>query len=106
MDGSILRTALVIATSLNTALMATDLTGFQNEKVDFWYKIISIVLNFIIVALATYFNNDYTEEAIIGTAVTRKLKEDPESVLGEDDIDDEDESDPFEGDESGDVEQE
>jgi hypothetical protein len=104
--GTVLRTILVIATSLNTALMATDLTGFNNEQVDFWYKVASLVLNFIIVAIATYFNNDYTEEAIIGTTVTRQLKDDPEGVLGEDDIDDEDESDPFEGDESGDVEQE
>lgn len=91
MDGTILRTALVIATSLNTALMATDLTGFQNEKVDFWYKIASLVLNFIIVAIATYFNNDYTEEAIIGTDITRRLKNDPdiaiEVLTDEDDID-------------------
>lgn len=72
--GTKLRTALVIATSLNTALMATDLTGFQNEQVNFWYKVISLVLNFIIVALATYFNNDYTEEACIGTGLTRDLK--------------------------------
>ena len=122
MDGTILRTALVIATSLNTALMATDLTGFQNEKVDFWYKVASIILNFIIVALATYFNNDYTEEAVIGTDITRRLKDDPDiaiEVTADEDGDDIEEDpeepeaepedgdeiiEPYEGDESGDVE--
>lgn len=122
MDGTILRTALVIATSLNTALMATDLTGFQNEKVDFWYKIASIILNFIIVALATYFNNDYTDEAVIGTDITRRLKDNPDiaiEVTADEDGDDIEEDpeepeaepedgdeiiEPYEGDESGDVE--
>lgn len=123
MDGTILRTVLAVATSLNTALMATDLTGFQNEKVDFWYKIISIILNFIIVAIATYYNNDYTEEAIIGTDITRRLKDNPDIAVeitadedyDEDDIEDPEEPEaepedgdeiiePYEGDESGEVE--
>lgn len=72
--GTVLRTILVIATSLNTALMATDLTGFQNEKVDFWYKVASLVLNFIIVAIATYFNNDYTDIAAQKTGEMRQAK--------------------------------
>lgn len=72
--GTRLRTALVIASSLNTALMATDLTGFNNETVDFWYRIASIVLNFIIVALATYFNNDYTAVAAEKTGEMRQAK--------------------------------
>ena len=117
--GTRLRTVLAVAASLNTALMATDLTGFQNEKVDFWYKIASLVLNFIIVAIATYYNNDYTTEGMIGTDITRKLKEDETLVVevvdgDEDDEDDEpdpeededgdDVLDPYEGDESGEVE--
>lgn len=72
--GTKLRTVLVIATSLNTALMATDLTGFNNPTVDFWYRIASIVLNFIIVAIATYFNNDYTETAAQFTGEMRQAK--------------------------------
>lgn len=72
--GTVLRTILVIATSLNTALMATDLTGFNNEQVDFWYKVASLVLNFIIVAIATYFNNDYTEIAAQKTGEMRQAK--------------------------------
>ena len=117
--GTKLRTAAAIAVSLHTALMATDVTGFQNETVDLWYKIASLVLNFIVVALATYYNNDYTPEALVGTDITRKLKGDGTmvvEVVDGDEEDDDDEADPeededgdevldpYEGDESGEVE--
>ena len=46
-NGTILRTVLAVATCLNTALIATDVSVFQNEKVDFCYKVISLILNFI-----------------------------------------------------------
>ena len=72
--GTKIRTILAIATSLNTALMATDLTGFHNPAVDMTYKIVSIVLNFVIVACVTYFNNDYTEIASEKTAEMRQAK--------------------------------
>lgn len=72
--GTILRTVLVIATCFNTALMATDVTQFNNPKLDLAYKILSVVANFVIVFCATYFNNDFTEEACEGTGVTRQLK--------------------------------
>ena len=73
-NGTKLRTILAIATSLNTALIATDVTGFENETVDFIYKVVSLILNFIIVALATYFNNDYTEIAAEKTGEMRQAK--------------------------------
>lgn len=73
--GTKLRTVLAIATCLNTALMSVDLTGFSNQYVDFTYKIVSIILNFIIVALVTWFNNDYTEEACRATGLMRQCKE-------------------------------
>lgn len=72
--GTIIRTVLVIATSLNTALMATDITGFSSPTLDMIYKVASVVLNFIIVFCATYYNNDYTEEANIGTGIARQMK--------------------------------
>ena len=72
--GTKIRTILVIVTSLNTALLATDLTGFNIAALDMAYKIASVVLNFIIVACATYYNNDYTEEACQGTGYARWLK--------------------------------
>lgn len=73
--GTKLRTILAIATSLNTALMATDLTGFNNPHIDGAYKIVSIVLNFVIVACVTYCNNDYTPEGQAGTLITRQMKD-------------------------------
>lgn len=72
--GTKLRTILVIATCLNTALMATDITEFNSPTLDLIYKVASIVLNFIIVACATYYNNDFTEEACRSTGYMRWLK--------------------------------
>ena len=80
--GTKLRTVLTIATCLNTALIATDITGFNNATADLIYKVASIVLNFIIVALATYFNNDYTKEACEYTGKMRLAKKRPDD--GED----------------------
>lgn len=82
--GTILRTILVIASCFNTALMATDITQFHNPKLDLAYKILSVVANFVIVFCATYFNNDYTEEACQGTGMTRQLKaEKKEGYIGD-----------------------
>lgn len=73
--GTIIRTVLVVATCLNTALMATDVAQFQNATLNLIYRVLSVVLNFIIVFCATWFNNDYTEEGEIGTILTRQLKQ-------------------------------
>lgn len=81
--GTKIRTALAIVTSVNTALLATDVTGFNNKTLNTIYTILSIVCNFIIVALTTYYNNDYTPEGAEGTGYTRALKhkkEDPNQV--------------------------
>lgn len=72
--GTIIRTVLTIATCLNTALLATDVAQFGNEKVNTAYRIISVILNFIIVACATWYNNDYTVEGATGTKITREMK--------------------------------
>lgn len=79
--GTKVRTILAVATCLNTALMATDVAQFHNPKLDLAYRIISVALNFVIVACVTWFNNDYTPEAALGTGLTRQLKE------GEDGLD-------------------
>lgn len=72
--GTIIRTILAIAVSINTALAVTDVASFENERLNLIYKIVSMALNFIIVAINTYYNNDYTEEACLGTGLTRQLK--------------------------------
>lgn len=79
--GTKIRTILAVATCLNTALMATDVAQFHNPTLDLVYRIVSVILNFVIVACVTWFNNDYTPEASLGTGLTRKLKE------GEDGLD-------------------
>ena len=72
--GTKLRTVLAVATSLNTALMATDITEFNNPTLDIIYKVVSILLNFVIVACVTYYNNDYTEIACEHTGEMRQKK--------------------------------
>ena len=85
--GTIIRTILAIATCLNTALMATDIAQFNNPKLDLAYRIVSVILNFIIVACVTWFNNDYTPEACEGTGLTRMLKAENEIGVNVDGLD-------------------
>lgn len=85
--GTKVRTILAIATSLNTALIATDVAQFHNETVNLIYRIVSVILNFIVVACVTWYNNDYTPEACEGTGLTRMLKNGEDGIgieLGED----------------------
>lgn len=91
--GTKVRTVLAVATCLNTALIATDVTQFHNATVDLIYRILSVVLNFIVVACVTWYNNDYTEEACEGTGYTRMLKagEDGLDIVLDDFIEDGDE---------------
>ena len=95
--GTKLRTVLAVATSLNTALMATDITEFNNPKLDIIYKVVSILLNFVIVSCVTYYNNDYTETACKYTGMMRLEKEQKKGVItGEnfyDELEDEEEDD-------------
>lgn len=88
--GTKIRTILAIATCLNTALMATDVAQFHNETINLIYRILSVILNFVVVACVTWFNNDYTEAACIGTGMTRQLKaEKSEGYIGDYFFDDE-----------------
>ncbi|WP_083708781.1 phage holin [Mobilibacterium timonense] len=72
--GTKIRTILAVATSINTALIATDVTGFNSKMLNTIYTILSIICNFIIVALTTYYNNDFTQAAAQGTEFTRAIK--------------------------------
>ena len=78
--GTKVRTILAVATCLNTALMATDVAQFHNETVNLIYRIVSVILNFIVVACVTWYNNDYTPEACEGTGYTRMLKSDDDGI--------------------------
>ena len=81
--GTVIRTILAIAVSINTALAVTDVTSFESDTLNLIYKIASMVVNFIVVAINTYYNNDYTEEACIGTGLTRMLKDQKKVQTGE-----------------------
>ena len=83
-SGTIIRTILIIATSFNMALAATDVAQFHNPTVDLVYKILSVLANFVVVFCSHYYNNDYTEEASQGTGYTRQLKaEKKDDYVGE-----------------------
>ena len=70
-------------------------------KVSVIIALIAAVLLIIGEGLTTYKNNDYSEEASVGTDVGRKLALDPTAVVEviDGDADDEDEDDPGEYDE-------
>ena len=74
--GTKIRTALRIAVSLNTAIYAVSAAvgalGFGWLTVA--WAIITIISDLAVSALTTYYNNNYTEEACIGTGLTRQLK--------------------------------
>lgn len=82
--GTKIRTILAVATCLNTALMATDVAQFHNATVDLLYRVASVILNFVVVACVTWYNNDYTPEACEGTGLTRQMKaiERGEEIVG------------------------
>ena len=74
--GTKIRTALRIAVSLNTAIYAVSAAvgalGFG--WLTMAWTIFTILSDFAVSALTTYFNQDYTQEACIGTGITRQLK--------------------------------
>lgn len=74
-NGTKIRTALAVATSINMALATIDVAQFGNEDVNMAYKIISVIVNAIVVGLVAYYNNDYTVEGATGTKITREMKE-------------------------------
>ena len=77
--GTRIRTVLGILTTINTVLAVTDVAQFGNDKLTLIYKIVSVLVNAIVVGINTYYNNDYSEEACIGTGITRQLKAEKKS---------------------------
>jgi len=74
--GTKLRTILRIATSLQTALYVTTaaIADFHSTTLMLLWGIFTIVCDFVIAFVTTYYNNDYTEEACQGTGYARWLK--------------------------------
>ena len=74
--GTILRTVLRVAVSLQTAICMTTavITDFNNKSLILAWAIFAIVCDFVIAFITTYYNNDYTVEGDVGTTVTREMK--------------------------------
>ena len=84
--GTKVRTALRIATSLNTAAFAATaaIGALGISRLTFAWAIFVVTTDFAVSALTTYCNQDYTAEGCEGTGLTRLLKtEKTENKYGE-----------------------
>ncbi len=78
--GTKLRTILRIAASLQNAavVMTASIAAFSEQYHIGWlvfvWAIFTLVCNFVVDAITTYYNNDYSEEGEVGTNMTRELK--------------------------------
>lgn len=74
--GTKIRTALRIAVSLNTAIYAV--TAAVGNLGWGWltitWAVMTILSDFVVSALTTYYNQDYTVEGDTGTKITRGMK--------------------------------
>lgn len=82
--GTIIRTILAIALVINSGAIASGVAEFENPTVNTVYKILSFCATAVILFVNTYYNNDYTEEACVGTGITRQMKaEKKEGYIGD-----------------------
>lgn len=77
--GTKIRTILFAIACVNQAIASVGDVDFGSHVVNVVYKVISTTLTIIVGAIALYYNNDFTEEACIGTGVTRQLKAEKEA---------------------------
>lgn len=81
--GTIIRTILAIGSVLNEAAVVSGIAEFHSPELTKIYHIVSFVFMVAVLFINTYYNNDYTEEACIGTGYTRMLKEQKKIQNGE-----------------------
>lgn len=97
--GTKIRTIMFAIACVNQAIVSVGDVDFGNSTVNVIYKVISTAFTIIAGAIALYYNNDFTEEGCIGTAITRQLKaEKSKDYIGEDFFDDVDEEEEDEQD--------
>lgn len=93
--GTKIRTIIFAIACVNQSIVSVGDVDFGNSTVNVIYKVISTAFTIIAGAIALYYNNDFTEEGCIGTAITRQLKaEKSKDYIGEaffDDVDEEEE---------------
>lgn len=81
--GTKVRTALRIATSVNTVAYAatTAIDALNNSKLSAIWAILTVISDIFVGVLTTYYNQDYTEAAAVGTGYTRILKAQENGVV-------------------------
>lgn len=104
--GTKIRTILFAIACVNQAIASVGDVDFGSHAVNVVYKVISTALTIIAGAIALYYNNDFTEEACIGTGLTRQLKAEKEAGYMGDYFFDEGEEEDAEDEEEEDDEQE
>lgn len=84
--GTIIRTIARVIVSLNTAIYAVSaaVAGLNFDTLTLIWTILTIAADFAVAFVTTYYNNDYSEEACIGTGITRQMKaEKKDDYIGE-----------------------
>ena len=92
--GTKIRTAIAVIALINQALVTIGPVDFGNEISNQIYRWVSLI--FLVGAMASshWYNNDFTEEACVGTGVTRQLKaEQGKDYIGDIFFEDEDPDD-------------
>ena len=73
--GTRIRTVVLAIAIINQAISQVGEPDFGNETANTVYRIVSYIFTVLAAAAAFWYNNDFTEEACIGTAITRQLKQ-------------------------------
>ena len=83
-SGTKIRTALLAVAIINQAISQVGEPDFGDETANMVYRIVSYIFTVAAAAIAFWYNNDFTEEACIGTGITRQLKaEKKENYFGD-----------------------
>ena len=72
--GTRVRTVMLAIAIINQAISQVGDPDFGNETANTVYRIVSYIFTVAAAAIAFWYNHDFTEEACIGTGVTRQLK--------------------------------
>ncbi len=82
--GTRVRTVMLAIAIINQAISQVGDPDFGNETANMIYRIVSYIFTVAAAAIAFWYNNDFTEEACRGTALTRQLKaEKQEEYVGD-----------------------
>lgn len=78
------RTVAAIVVYILNLLVTFNIIEFSNEQIDSIAQVAVLCATAVAWVLSHYKNNDFTEEALIGTGITRQLKLEKEaSYVGE-----------------------